>query len=224
VLGFVSIAIGVVFGLITSIIFKNFSFLRVSAITETFLLIALSMIAYFYSEMCVIAGIKMSGIISLLTAGIVQSHYTYHNLSEQGKVTSTLTVTFLGHCAEAGVYSYIAIALYANIPGWWSVEFIILETILVIAGRFAAIFITYYLFTICFKSRTLNPKELLFIAWGGTIRGAIAFALVLKIPTVGTHSCTTKEEYCFTKQNYELMVSTTLIICYITTLVFASFL
>jgi hypothetical protein len=108
----------------------------------------------------------------------------------------------------------MAIALYANIPGWWSIDLIILETILV----------TFYLFTTCFKSRTLNPKELIFISWGGTIRGAIAFALVMKIPTVGTPTCTTKEEYCFTQQNYELMVSTTLMICYITTIVFATFL
>jgi NhaP-type Na+/H+ or K+/H+ antiporter len=71
VLGFVSIAIGVVFGLFTSFIFKNASFLRVSAITETFLLLAFSMTAYYYAEVTVIAGIKMSGIISLLTVGIV---------------------------------------------------------------------------------------------------------------------------------------------------------
>jgi NhaP-type Na+/H+ or K+/H+ antiporter len=104
----------------------------------------------------------------------------------------------LGHCAEAGVYSYIAIALYSNIPGWWSFEFIIYETILIIVGRVAAIFGTFYAFNTCFKSRTLNPKELLFISWGGMIRGAIAFALVLKIPTAGTHSCTMSEELCFT--------------------------
>lgn len=71
VLGFVSVAIGVVFGLLTSFIFKKAKFLRASSITETFLLIAFSMISYFYAEMCVIAGIKMSGIIALLTAGIV---------------------------------------------------------------------------------------------------------------------------------------------------------
>jgi NhaP-type Na+/H+ or K+/H+ antiporter len=129
----------------------------------------------------------------------------------------------LGHSAEAGVYSYIAIALYSNIPGWWSFEFIVYETILIIFGRVAAIFATFYAFNTCFKSRTLNPKELLFISWGGVIRGAIAFALVLKIPTAGTHTCTIKEEDCFTKQNTELMTSSTLVIVYITTLFFGTF-
>ena len=134
-----------------------------------------------------------------------------------------MTVTFLGHCAEAGVYSYIGMALYTNIPGWWSFEFIVYETILIIVGRVAAIFGTFYAFSACFKSRTINPKELLFISWGGMIRGAIAFALVLKIPRAGTHTCVTKEEDCFSEKNYELMVSTTLLIVYITTLIFGTF-
>ena len=138
-------------------------------------------------------------------------------------MASTLTFTFLGHSAEAGVYSYIAIALYSNIPGWWSFEFIAYETILIVFGRVAAIFVTFNAFKTCFKSRTLNAKELLFISWGGVIRGAIAFALVLKIPTAGTHSCTIKEEDCFTKQITELMTSSTLVIVYITTLFFGTF-
>lgn len=222
-LGFVSLLIGLIFGLLTSLIFKSASFLRVNPITETFLLLAFSMMSYFISDFTVVAGIKMSGIISLLTCGIVQSHYTYFNLSKQGRITSTLTVKFLGTCAEAGVYSYIGIALYANIPGWWSFEFVIYEVLLIVIGRVAAIFGTFYAFSACFKSRTINPKELLFISWGGMIRGAIAFALVLKIPRAGTHSCTMAEKDCFTAQNYELMVSTTLLIVMITTLVFGTF-
>lgn len=222
-LGFVSLAIGVIFGFLTSYIFKHASFLRVNAITETFLILAFSMMTYFIADLTVVAGIKMSGIISILVCGIVQSHYTYYNLSEQGKITSTLTVKFLGHAAEAGVYSYIAMALYSNIPGWWSFEFIFYETILIIVGRVFGIFATFYAFRYCFKSRTLNDKELLFISWGGVIRGAIAFALVLKIPTAGTDSCTMSEELCFSKKNYELMVSTTLVIVYITTLIFGTF-
>jgi NhaP-type Na+/H+ or K+/H+ antiporter len=55
--------------------------LRVNPITETFVLFAFSMISYFISESIIIAGVQMSGITSLLTCGIVQSHYTYYNLS-----------------------------------------------------------------------------------------------------------------------------------------------
>ena len=123
-LGIVSLSIGLFFGFITSLVFRNLHFLRVNAITETFLLFTFSMISYFVSSLVKISGIEMSGIISLLTCGIVQSHYTYYNLSPQGKTTSTLTVAFLGTAAEAGVYSYVGIALYSQIPSYWSFSFI----------------------------------------------------------------------------------------------------
>jgi sodium/hydrogen exchanger-like protein 6/7 len=197
-LGFVSLLIGLAFGFLTSFIFKTCSFLRVNSITETFLLLAFSMMSYFLSDLTVILGIRMSGIISLLTCGIVQSHYTYYNFSPQGKATSTLTVSFIGHSAEAAVYSYIGIALYAHISGWWSISFIIASSVIIIIGRIVAIFGCFYLFNTCFRSRTINPKELLFISWGGMIRGAIAFALVIKIPLQNTHSCSGDPSDCFT--------------------------
>ena len=123
-LGVVSMAIGLIFGFFNSWIFKVFKFLRVNAITETFLILSISMLCYFISELTVIGGVKMSGIISLLTCGIIQSHYNYYNLSDQGKITSTLTVSFIGTASEAGVYSYIGLSLYSQIPGWWAWDFI----------------------------------------------------------------------------------------------------
>ena len=80
-LGVVSLSIGIIFGFLSSFIFKYCRFLTVNAITETFIIFALSMVAYFTSSLTVIAGIEMSGIISLLTCGIIQSHYTWYNLS-----------------------------------------------------------------------------------------------------------------------------------------------
>jgi len=43
----------------------------VNAITETFIIIAFSYICYLATEFIYIAGIRMSGIISLLTCGII---------------------------------------------------------------------------------------------------------------------------------------------------------
>lgn len=80
-LGIVSILIGLIMGAITSLLFKHARFLSVSAITEVFVIFCLSWSAYFLSELTVIAGIQMSGIISLLTCGIMQAHYTWYNLS-----------------------------------------------------------------------------------------------------------------------------------------------
>lgn len=219
-LGFISLSVGVLMGLITSFIFKHCSFLRVNAIIETFLLFAFSVLSYFISDSIVIANIQMSGIISLLTCGVVQSHYTYYNLSPQGKICSTLVVSFLGVMCEAAVYSYVGIALYSQLSSWWSWSFIGAQFVIIILGRMCAVFFTFYMFRLCFKKKTINFKELIFITYAGMIRGAIAFALVLRIPVEGTPSCTTSG--CLSQVNYDVLVSSTLILVVVTTLLFGT--
>lgn len=71
-----SFLIGLFFGIISSIIFKHMRFLAHSAITETLLLLIIGLISYFVSQAC-----NLSGIISLLTCGILMAHYTWYNLS-----------------------------------------------------------------------------------------------------------------------------------------------
>ena len=83
-------------------------------------------------------------------------------------------------------------------------------------GRVIAVFFTFYAFTLCFKKRTIRFKELCFICYAGMIRGAIAFALVLRIPVCELPT----DEGCISEVNYNMLVSTTLILVVITTLVF----
>jgi NhaP-type Na+/H+ or K+/H+ antiporter len=202
--------------------FKHMRFLNASVITETFIMFAMALMSYFVSTMTVILGLEMSGIISLLICGIVQAHYAWFNLSPQGKQTTSVTFQFLGMAAEAAVYSYIGISLYFTIPSWWSFEWILAQTIIVILGRIIGVICTFYFFTIFFMKRTISFNELMFITWGGMIRGAIAFALVMKIPYVGGPSCP-DPHYCYTKEQYDLAVSTCLILVMVTTLFFGTF-
>jgi NhaP-type Na+/H+ or K+/H+ antiporter len=84
-------------------------------------------------------------------------------------------------------------------------------TAIIIVGRLCAIAIVQTLFSMCSKTKDVQFKELLFISWGGMIRGAIAFGLVLKIPDDNT----------FRERGY--VVTTTLSVVIITTLFFGSF-
>lgn len=77
----ISLLIGLLFGFLTSLVFKHASFLRINPISETFLLFSFSIVSYYVASMTRIAGIKMSENISLLACAVVQSHYTYYNLS-----------------------------------------------------------------------------------------------------------------------------------------------
>lgn len=83
--------------------------------------------------------------------------------------------------AEAAVYSYVGLALYSTIPTWWSWSFIFIQLGIIIIGRIMGVMSTFYCCRLCFKESTINFRELLFITYAGMIRGAIAFALVLKI-------------------------------------------
>lgn len=222
ILAVVSIAIGLVFGFSTALLFKNFRFLNTSVVTETFIMIAMALMAYFIATMTVILGLEMSGMIALLVCGIIQAHYAWWNLSPQGKNTSSVTVSFLGQSAEAAVYSYIGISLYFTIPTWWSFSWIIAQSLIVILGRIVGVYGVFYFFRLFFKKKTITFWELSFITWGGMIRGAIAFALVMKIPYVGSENCH-NPEYCYTKEQYDLAVSTCLVLVFVTTLIFGTF-
>lgn len=70
-LAIVSVTIGLFYGIITSLMFKYFRFLTHSAVTETFIMIAIGFISYFTAEVTIILDLQMSGIISLLTCSII---------------------------------------------------------------------------------------------------------------------------------------------------------
>jgi NhaP-type Na+/H+ or K+/H+ antiporter len=124
-LGIISISVGLIYGISLSLIFKHLRFLTISPIIETFSIFAFCYMSYFTSNLIKLpSGLEMSGIISLLTCAIVSAHYTYYNISPQGKQASTLSFSFIGEMAEAAVYSYIGLALYSTIPTWWSWSFI----------------------------------------------------------------------------------------------------
>jgi sodium/hydrogen exchanger-like protein 6/7/sodium/hydrogen exchanger 8 len=85
-LAFTSIIIGVVFAVLCSLLLKHVRILTHSAIVETILLYLFASIGYFISE-----ATANSSIISMLVAGILMAHYTFFNLSPQGKTVTSVT-------------------------------------------------------------------------------------------------------------------------------------
>jgi NhaP-type Na+/H+ or K+/H+ antiporter len=86
-----SILIGVATGITSSLLFKYLRFLTHSAITETCVIFIMAMISYFFAE-----SLEYSGMTSLLTTGVVMGHYTWYNLSPQGKTISSVSVSIFG--------------------------------------------------------------------------------------------------------------------------------
>lgn len=138
-----------------------------------------------------------------------------------------MTIGFLGTAAEAGVYSYIGIAVYALIPGFWSFSFVFIQFFIIVVFRVFSVFAVFYTGRLCCKKRTINFRELTFISYAGMIRGAIAFALVLTLPNTSQGTCTVTGQaavdQCFSNQIYSMLVSTTLMTVMLTTLLFGTF-
>jgi sodium/hydrogen exchanger-like protein 6/7/sodium/hydrogen exchanger 8 len=211
-----SVGIGVFTGIISSLMFKWFRFLTHSAVTETLLIFIISLMTYYASE-----ALELSGMISLLTAGITMAHYTWYNLSPQGKTISSVAVTIFGAASESIVFAYIGLCVFTYAGDAqvgeqdqhiWSLSFILWMTGIVIVGRIVGVWSAHFLFRMCQKTPDITIRELCFISYGGMIRGAIAFGLVLKIPN---------EPEVFTERG--VIVTTTLALVIITTVVFGTF-
>ena len=178
------------------------------------------MLAYFIAEI-----FKQSGIISLLTCGIVMAHYTWFSLSPQGQTVSSVTFSIFGSAAESFVFAYLGLCCFTysadvlSVPADpnsepeypWGIVLIIIMFVIVFCSRCFAVLSAHYLFRLCNRKgkADVNFNELCFIIYGGMIRGAIAFGLVLEIP----------EDF----KERGAIITTTLALVIITTVVFGSF-
>jgi len=171
-LSFFSLLIGISFALLLSLMFKKFHEFSEKPKLETSLILLIS-----YSSYLVAENLHFSGIIALFSCGLVMSHYTVQNISEESQKGTTLVFDAFGYLAETFVFIYLGIIIvnfdYGNVR--------ILYTALLIASvfiaRFLAIFLlpaVLYLFGV---EMNISLKELKIIWYSGLVRGAISFGL-----------------------------------------------
>lgn len=75
-LAFNSLFIGLIFGLLSSYVLKQCRVFSKNPVQESMMIFCFGYLSYVISEVA-----ENSGIISLLTAGVVMAHYTWYNLS-----------------------------------------------------------------------------------------------------------------------------------------------
>ncbi|KAF8900436.1 Cation/H+ exchanger [Gymnopilus junonius] len=136
----VSMALGVAFGLATSLMLKH-SYLHLYPSIESCLVALCAYTCYFFSN-----GLSMSGIVSLLFCGITLKHYAYHTMSRRTQRATKYIFSTLAQLSENFIFVYLGMSLFTSAPvsepvfSYVKPVFIIITTIAVVFTRYAAVF------------------------------------------------------------------------------------
>lgn len=87
----------------------------------------------------------------------------------------------ISYGAEAFIFGYLGLTFFAHFNFDWSLQLIVAEIIIVTSGRFMGTIGLFKLIDLFGYNSGVSFRELLFVSYAGMIRGAVAFALVLRI-------------------------------------------
>lgn len=169
---FGSAALGTLTGLISALFLKHFD-LRKTPSLEFGMMIIFAYLPYGLAE-----GTKLSGIMSILFAGIVMSHYTHHNLSPITQILMQQTLRTVAFMCETCVFAFLGLSIF-SFPHKFEISFVIWCIVLVLLGRAVNIFPLSFLLNF-FRDHKITPK-MMFIMWFSGLRGAIPYALSLHL-------------------------------------------
>ena len=205
---FFSCFIGIGGGLLCSFLLKLLRKVHLSRVQETSLIIFFAFLTYLTTEM-----LHFSPIIALLFCGIFMSHYAFYNLSFQAREESSIVSKILANIAEGFVFTYLGLTSISISHDSFCLSFIILVFLFVLVGRFLAVYgisLILNIFKLKIFSFDMSERGITFFA--GCIRGAIAFGLAISMP----------EDAGDGEKNKQMLISSTLILVFITTLLFGA--
>ena len=206
-LAFYSFIIGLLMGCICAYMLKYFltKKIKLNRTQEISIVLFFAFISYTFSE-----ELGLSPIVTLLFTGIFISNYAFYNLSFQAREESSVVSRMLSNIAEAFVFTYLGLTLIASIQNYFCLSFLIIEFFVVIFGRIFAIFgLSWLIGKLGVKNFHMKTSQKGIMSCAGSIRGAIAFGLAISIETNN-------------KQHKEILVGTTLILVFFTTIVFGA--
>ncbi|OVA04366.1 Na+/H+ exchanger [Macleaya cordata] len=180
----ISTVLGVFAGLLSAYIIRKLYFGRHSTDREVALMILMAYLSYMMAEL-----FDLSAILTVFFCGIVMSHYTWHNVTENSRTTTKHTFATLSFISEIFIFLYVGMdaldiekwKVVSTSPGKSvGVSSILLGLLLV--GRAAFVFPLSFLSNLTKKTpgEKINLKQQVVIWWAGLIRGAVSVALAYK--------------------------------------------
>lgn len=186
-----STALGVAIGLLSAYIIKKLYFGRHSTDREVAIMMLMAYLSYMSAEL-----FYLSGILTVFFCGIVMSHYTWHNVTQNSRVTTKHTFAALSFVAETFIFLYVGMDAL-DIEKWrvvsdspqTSIEVSAILLGLVMVGRAAFVFPLSVLSN--FKKsphEKIGFKQQITIWWAGLMRGAVSMALAYNQFTRAGHT------------------------------------
>lgn len=172
---FGSTIIGAAVALSTALILKHTNLYRTPSLEFSFYLL----MAYLPYPFC--DGLGMSGIIGILVSSVILAHYAHYNLSKITQLSAQQVFRTLAFLAETFVFVYLGTAL-TTFNHSWHIATIAWGIIFTLVSRAANI---YPLTILLNRWRTdkISSKTKLIMWFSGSLRGAIAWALSLSLPS-----------------------------------------
>lgn len=189
---------GLSIGLIQSYIYKHYNLSNHQKIEVGMLFLL------FYCNFSAAKVLSLSGIIALFIYGVVVSHYSSFNLSEESKITSEQIFSTAAYLAEQLLF--LCMGLYAGsglFSHHWNMRFSLCALLFCLVSRAVGIaFLTRI--TNCFRSKAQQiTRPMQVVIWWAGLRGVCAFGLALNMPG----------------PNSDTYAAVTLVICIFTTVV-----
>ncbi|XP_055830658.1 sodium/hydrogen exchanger 1-like isoform X2 [Solanum dulcamara] len=173
--------LGVLIGLLSAYLIKKIYLGRHSTDREVALVILMAYLSYVMAEL-----FDLSGILTVFICGIVMSHYTWHNVTTNSKVTTRHTFATLSFIAEIFIFLYVGMDAL-DIEKWRFVKDSPGKSVgvsaallgLVLVGRACFVF-PLSLLSNCLKRSEHDKfglKQQVTIWWAGLMRGSVSMAL-----------------------------------------------
>ena len=172
---FGSAIIGAALAVITALLLKHSQLYRSPSLEFSFFLL----MAYLPYPFC--DGMGMSGILGILVSAVILAHYAHYNLSKITQISSQQAFRTLAFLAETFVFIYLGTAL-TTFNHSWHVATILIGIFFTLLSRAANIFPMTALLN-RWRSDKISAKTKLIMLFSGSLRGAIAWALSLSLPS-----------------------------------------
>jgi NhaP-type Na+/H+ or K+/H+ antiporter len=177
---FTSLAMGLSFGFVTSLIFKYMRELKAEdqVLKPVATMFLMNFLCYVVSEL-----LGLSSIFALFFCALLCGHYAAESMGHDAKHITAEVTELMAYLAEAFVFGYFGLTSIRYLwTGFYSMSFILYCIGSIFVSRIVAVAVVLLTLRVirCGHSLALSLNEFGIIGFAGCMRGTIAYALILK--------------------------------------------